>query len=420
VQSVDELKALYKEGEYERVRALAAAALNEGARDGWLCLLAAKSSARLGRAREFSAAMRFWRDAGGDAPVLAMLTFVDLLGEAQYHPILAAASEFVPEDPLWIVATYYAGCAALMLGERRAAMERFKAFRLGWPRYLGKIDFLGDDRLNVMFRQGRLVADADEVARRMSAPCRFPALEYVGGTQASRVVFASGNDHYFNAMGQAFVDGALPFLGDALLHLHVIGPDGQARDIAAQLAARHGGRIAFSFEAEPLFRTYTYYSCSRFYAIPALLARYRAPILSLDIDIAPTIQLAELFRAARGFDFCCFRMGRREPASIYQASAMHWADSEAARALLDGLAHFCWGELGNPSRATWMLDQAALFSLLDEPAAGLRFGEFATLTGREPQDCVRILFDNDAKAELRERARKEEPTSFTVAAGGTL
>ena len=102
---------------------------------------------------------------------------------------------------------------------------------------------------------------------------------------------------------------------------------------------------------------------------------------------------------------------------MFQASVMYWPDRPGTRAFLTDLQHFCWEELRNPSRTSWMLDQAALFSVLSEPRtkARLRFGDFTTLAGSSLQDLVRITFGNEVKGELRHRVQLHEPTDIRPA-----
>jgi hypothetical protein len=415
--ATDRLKELYAAGRFEEVWQAAHDELLAGTQDPWAYLLATMSLLRLGRPDEFAEMIRA---SGENAVLLCTWTLSNLLDDHAYGAIAAAGDAFAADDPASLIATYFAGCAEMMLGRHDSAMARFKSFRLAWPRFLGRIDYIADDRLNVMLRQGRLVADAAEVERRRGVAISLPALDFIDApAPAPRIVFAAGNSHYFNKMGSEFVAGTLPALGEALLHLHVIDPDAESLALIESLRAAHPGHLAFSLEKEPLFRTYTYYSCSRFYAMTGLLDRYRAPILSLDIDIVPRKpgDLAPLFDRAESFDFCCFRTDRNEPASVFQASVMYWPDRPGTRAFLTDLQHFCWEELRNPSRTSWMLDQAALFSVLSEPRtkARLRFGDFTTLAGSSLQDLVRITFGNEVKGELRHRVQLHEPTDIRPA-----
>jgi len=206
----------------------------------------------------------------------------------------------------------------------------------------------------------------------------------------------------------------IPQLGDAALHIHVIHPDTVSLALIRSLRDRHGDRLYFSLERERRFATFTYFSCARFYVASQILDRYRAPLLAFDFDISPRQPVARFLQAAQGYDFCCFKTKRDEPASLYQASIMYWADAEGARRLLDRLQRFCWPELANPSVTTWMLDQAALFSLLADPDADgkPRFGDFAALLGCELEDCAATISDEATKAALRLEVRKDEPTKL--------
>ncbi len=402
---LEDLKSLYAAGQYERCWQGAHQALLAGRGDKPTFLLANMCLLRLDRGCEFAATIR---NAGEHGALLCALTLSSLLQNETYAPLATVPELFSPDEPFWLVATYFSGCALLMLEQRAPAMARFRAFRLALPRFATMIDFIGDDDFNVMFRQGRLVADAEEVARRRKSEARVPMLEFAGEPQPGRpVVFASGNSHYFNAMAPEFVACMMPQLPpDTGLHIHVIDPDADSLALIEWLRTQHGGRVVLTLERPPLFRTYTYYSCSRFYVMAALLERYRSPILSFDIDIVPAAPVQPLFDVARPFDFCCFRTRRNEPASIFQASVMYWNDRPGTRVLLDDLRHFCWEELATPSRMSWMLDQAALFSLLTDPDSMVKFGDYRRLLDTPLEKLVRITFSNEIKGKLRQRGEQ--------------
>ena len=88
---------------------------------------------------------------------------------------------------------------------------------------------------------------------------------------------------------------------------------------------------------------------------------YGRTIVFLDLDVTPRRAAPDFHGLAEARDFSCFETGRTEPASVCQASVLVWGTG--AGDCLRALQAYCWSELANPPTVTWMLDQAALFSV---------------------------------------------------------
>lgn len=156
---IQELGTLYTAKQFgecvERAReALAAEVIDARAFD-----LAAASFVHLGRRREFAELVGRLET---NAPVRIARVCLALLEERAYTSLAALEHAFSRGEPAWLVVTYFSGCALMMMHRDREAMQRFKLFRLAWPRFVDKVDFTTDDVVNVMFRQGRLIADPHE------------------------------------------------------------------------------------------------------------------------------------------------------------------------------------------------------------------------------------------------------------------
>lgn len=402
------LEQLYKEGRWDELWAAAVGRLNANPRDGGAWLLTATCAAKTEKYQELLALMEALSGMGGDPVALTHDMARDLLDGGDYAVLQGFEAALPRDNLLWIIIAYFSACATMMEGRHDEAMAKFKLFRAMLPHFAGPVGFIENSTLNVIFRQGRLVAGRDDIAARMTAAPVLPQVTFSGAVvSGSAVVFAAANSLYFNAMAADFVAGVLPLLGDATLHLHIIDPDAQALALAQSLTDQHKGRVAFSQEGPPSRPCSTYYACARFFVLGQVLDHYRRSVLSLDIDILPMRPVADFLDEAGQHDFRCFVTDRNEPASLYQASIMLWADTAATRAFLDSLQKFCWEELNNPPAFNWMLDQAALFSLIRAPRTDvppLRFGNYAELLGSKFTDTCRTICAEDQKNSLKAQA----------------
>jgi hypothetical protein len=391
-------KRLYGEGRFQDLFALSAAGIKANPQDVSAWQFAAAAAALLGDRQAYLDLHEQAHYVGG-AIATCRNSLAFLLDHEDYDVLIATVRDIPRDNMLWIIAQYYIGCALIMKGEVQRGLGYLDRVKQSWQLYSAHIDFVGG--MNVLLRQALTVAGAEEVSRRRTQPVVLPQMEFVGtplGPQS--IVLTAANNLYFNAFGGDFVDNMMPMLGEHGLHMHVVSPDNATRAVMAELLARYPGRVVFSLEETPPFATTTYFACARYFAIDRIKAFHgTAEALSFDIDIAPLFPVEEFFRLGAGFDFACFRMKRNEPASFYQASIMYWGREEKTRTFLSALQAFCWPKLGEHAGLTWLLDQGALFSVLESGLADLdlRFGDFSRMTGKTMHGCTRPIASEEAK-----------------------
>jgi hypothetical protein len=223
------------------------------------------------------------------------------------------------------------------------------------------------------------------------------------------------NGVYFSALGRDFVDRLLAARPDAAVHVHVAAPGADTEDIVAGLRRRHPGRLGLSLTVAPPFPSATYFTCERFFVAERLLRTSRRTVVSLDLDVTPRAAAPDFHALAEARDFCCFDTGRNEPASVCQASVLVWGTG--AGEFLRALQAYCWPALDNPSAVTWMLDQAALFSVrhyFRRHRPGFRFGEIADLSGRGLEESLETFVSEDRKFRLRALLTPQEPKAILL------
>ena len=370
----------------------------------------------LERGDEVNAVLSHAQAVAGRAAMLLNGALLALL-ESGDHAALEFAWRVIPERTIgWIVALYYRGCSDIALGDHAAALRRFTTFRRAVPAFGPVIDFMDGGSFNVMFRQGVTVGDAATVAQRLATPVpegTWPpppvVLRRADGEAASDVVFfASCNRPYFDHLAGKFLAALAALPVPRAVHLHVADPGDGIEARFAELTAGLGLPAGLSVEPPSRYRTSTYFACSRFYVAPVLLEVYRRPMVSLDIDIAVTPAIDRVLAGAGEVDFACFNTGRREPASVYQASVMVFRDTPAGRDFVDALGRYCLPRLDEPDSFNWMLDQAALISVkswFESAGRPLRFGELDRSSGLALGDLCLPLCSDDDKQALKYRAR---------------
>jgi hypothetical protein len=183
-----------------------------------------------------------------------------------------------------------------------------------------------------------------------------------------------------------------------------------------QLVSRHPNiRFGLSIEPEPLQRHKVYYACDRFLVLPWLLDLYDRPLVMLDADALALRDLSAVYRQlaedAPEVDFACFDTGRTEPASIYQATMMYFSGSRNCRDFVGLVQRFIWNKLERPPEILWMLDQAALLSVIlykAEDGSGFTFRPLNEVTGAGMPDFVDSAGTEEEKREIG--AHEANPT----------
>jgi hypothetical protein len=335
----------------------------------------------------------------------------DMLKIGKREALANLAAGMAHGHPLRILALYSGACARMVAGDVEGSLYEFESFRLQVKDYMALVPFLASNMFNVSFRQATLVLAAEGVEKRLAAAggklpasvnFRFdrrieadvPAIYAVVADGRYIERFARNLALAFDRPGQA-------------LHIHVINSSGEADAILGALPAeaKHLA-LGISRSEDPHYATSTSYACTRFFVLPELLRAYGKPVIALDIDILPREPLARLEEAFRedSFDFAYYVTGRNEPASVYQASIMAWAPNERALAFLDALGRFCLPKLDMPARASWLLDQAALISVMNWQAQRqipFRYRPLNEVLGCPMLDAVSLVASEEEKGAIK-------------------
>jgi hypothetical protein len=267
-------------------------------------------------------------------------------------------------------ALYQAGCADLLDGDEDSAFARFARFK---AMMAGRTDLpIGaDSHFNIAYRQGSLIEDADFV-RALSEPAavvgRLPPRVDAGeprlGTRPY-VLAAACDGRYFERFAPGFVASAARTMPGATLHFHVMEADPASRALFAELAAGAPALVLnLSTETESPFKSGAYYASARFLIGPDLLRRYARPLVLLDADVEFEQALDPLIAAAAGSDFACFRHDGAGPCSRYPAVLSVTQPQRGGAMLLERIRLFVLAKLDIEWPFNWMLDQAALGSVI--------------------------------------------------------
>lgn len=314
---------------------------------------------------------------------------------------------------------YFAGVALIAEGRLVESLEWFNRFKLMVLHNIAHYrPLLPDQAFNVLFRQGTLVEPAAYVAALDDgslavAECDPQVMvRQRAETAKSSCLFACClNDLYFLRFADSLAASLAAACGKVDLHFHVVGQQKDCSALFAALEARYP-EIGFglSLEPEPLAAHAIYYACNRFVVMPQLVDVYGRDIIMLDADGLVQQDLTALYEDLRSAvpaaDFACFDTGRTEPASVYQATLMYFADSPGCRDFVRLLRRFVFSKLGHPPEVTWMLDQAALFSVglyLERKEGGdFRFCRLNRLTGCDLSEFAQSVDAEDDKHALIE------------------
>ena len=318
-----------------------------------------------------------------------------------------ALRRLLPEtSPYALPACYHAGCAALLQGDEDAAFEEFGRFKAGAAGRAAELPIGPDSPFNIAWRQATLIEDRDYVealddgaAIRGQLPAPVFAEPRLGA--ADLVLAAACDGRYFQLFAPGFVRSAAAFLPGMTVHLHVIEPDAAALALFAELAQ---AAPALNLSTEPAgpYRSGAYYASSRFLIGPALIERYGKRLMLTDIDVEFVAPLDDLVAATAGCDFAGFRHDGAGPCSRYPAVLTLWDPGVAGRALLDRVGRFVLSKLSIEWPFNWMLDQAALGSVLRWARGGqtpFRLGIINELTGKHFQPWLRSV-GGEEKAQL--------------------
>jgi hypothetical protein len=211
---------------------------------------------------------------------------------------------------------------------------------------------------------------------------------------------------YFERFAPGFVASAARTMPGAAVHFHVMEPTDATRGLFASLVAAAPG-LAFNLSTEGAspFKSGAYYASARFLIGPDLLARYGVPLVLLDADVAFEQALDPLVEAAvAGSDFACFRHDGAGPCSRYPAVLSVTRPGSGGSALLERIRLFVLAKLDIEWPFNWMLDQAALGSVIrwahktrTEPGIGV----LNQLVGTHFQPWLRSVGGDEKAALIR-------------------
>jgi tetratricopeptide (TPR) repeat protein len=329
-----------------------------------------------------------------------------------YDHVQALARSLPPAGPYGSSAAYHAGCAYLLQGDEDTAFHYFAAFKLA---IAGQDLPIGpESHFNVAYRQGSLIEDRDYVAalstfEDVRARLPVPVFETPARAQSDTVLATACDHRYFSRFAPGFARSAAEHLGPATLHFHVIEPAAETYALLAELAATSPGLVLnLSTEAAGPYKSGAYYASSRFLIGPALLGRYGKRLVLTDTDVEFVAPLDDLLAATAPYDFAGFRHDGAGPCSRYPAVFTAWAPTASGVSLLDRVGRFVLSKLEIKWPFNWMLDQAALGSVLRwarccHPEIGLAI--INELTGRHFEPWLRSVGGAEKAQMIRDASR---------------
>ena len=306
---------------------------------------------------------------------------------------------------------YQAGCADLLDGHEDAAFARFARFK-AMVAARTDLPIGADSHFNIAYRQGTLIEDADYVAGLGAASdvaARLPALQDEDERRLGKrpyVLAAACDARYFARFAPGFVESAARTMPGVTLHFHVMEPDAATAALYRELALS-APALAFnlSTEAESPFKSGAYYASARFLIGPALLRRYDRPLVLLDADVAFEQALDPLVAvAAAGADFACFRHEGAGPCSRYPAVLTVTRPGAGGMEFLERVRRFVLAKLEIEWPFNWMLDQAALGSVIrwaQKTRTDLTIGMLNDLVGTHFQPWLRSVGGDEKAAMIR-------------------
>jgi hypothetical protein len=340
-----------------------------------------------------------------------------LVGYRLYDHVRALARLLPEASPFHLPACYHAGCAALLQGDEEAAFAEFNRFKTLAAGRAAALPIGPDSPFNIAWRQAMLIEDRPYVAALDDGAqirARIPVASLTDPRRGSGgvVIAAACDAAYFRLFAPGFVTSASTQLPGMTVHFHLIGPDDATRALFAELSAGAPSlALNLSTEAAGPYRSGAYFASSRFLIGPALLDHYGTRLVLSDVDVEFLAPIDDLLAAADGCDFAGFRHDGAGPCSRYPAVLTMWDVGDRGRALLDRVGRFVLSKLDVEWPFNWMLDQAALGSVLrwaggDRP--DIRVGIINELTGRHFQPWLRSV-GGEEKAGLIRAAEKARP-----------
>jgi hypothetical protein len=303
------------------------------------------------------------------------------------------------------VAQYLRGLLACRRGRADEAVQLIRA-AAQLARHPAVLGFAARDRLFTAYAAEHIAAQAGFLLTRaemstLAAPSPSPAIDYLGEADCPgmAILVAACDRGYFNKFAPDLVASAAAVEGQGqTLHLHVVDPDAEtAAQIAHLLAVYPFLRIS----TEAGRHDSTYYACSRFLVAPALLDRYRRPLIAIDVDVTLARPVATAMAALGSADLGWLeqRQGVPVPSLICDARLVALADSAGSRRFLDRFGCYVATMLARGAR--WMVDQAGLWCLSRSGVAGCSIADLAPGLGPNYGGIVIPADASEAKQALR-------------------
>jgi len=344
---------------------------------------------------------------------------LDLVSRNDGYAVLESIlNQFPSNNPVTALAIYHAGCGAMQRGDKDTAFEHFLMFRKAVLENSKLYPVDQDRNMNIMFRQAYLI-EPPKVVGELESISPDSIYEYAPDLNFSNAPFRPDapdgpvflsccNGIYFDHFADALAASVVKHCGDVILHLHVAEPGEDLVDRIEHLRAIHPAlKLNVSTESETAFSGNVYFACNRFLLVQDFIDFYESGVTILDVDGTFNTDPMPLIEAAKGSDVACFNSGRTEPASVYQAAYVTVQANDAAMRFTSLLRRFILSKLHEPPGLSWMLDQAALFSVfyyLQSDSRSFRLLELNKGTGYGYGDFIDTYDDEAGKLELMRQA----------------
>jgi hypothetical protein len=179
------------------------------------------------------------------------------------------------------------------------------------------------------------------------------------------VVLCAADGRYFALFAQSFVASVLHRCGDTIIHVHIVNPTPESAATLEGIRRQvTWARISTSTEIVDFAAPRPYYATARFLIAPEILAAYRLPVISADIDAvfvkSPRAGLDQLAGADVGVKFN--PVDRLEyPWTKVFATYAYFAPFAGAFEYLSEVGRYFWDNY-DPSgkKGCWWIDQNAL------------------------------------------------------------
>lgn len=312
--------------------------------------------------------------------------------------------------PAKVLATYHIGCAELKNNNIDTAFDYFDKFRNAVIAQKEIFPITADQIMNVMFRQALLIERSGIVKQIESADgdtfppyspqWQFDTAPVLPANMQEPIFISCCNGIYFNQFAPDFVRSIDQYCRNAIVHIHIAEPNIETHQIIRGLRDTHGDlRQNYSIESGSPYSGNVYFACNRFLLAEKFLDLYQNAITIFDIDGELNTSPDTFVKAVNHCDVACFSSGRTEPASVYQAAAVFFANTKQGKRFSRLMRKFILMKLALPPALSWMLDQAALFSVIHYLASENAELNFKDLTRSEGLTLTNIFTPVEAPEE---------------------